>query len=25
LSGTPGIQMNLDPATNQIRQIALVR
>jgi Flp pilus assembly protein TadG len=25
LSGTPGIQMNLDPAKKQIRQIALVR
>jgi|SRR5579862_3055511 len=25
LSGTPGIQMNLDPANQQIRQIALVR
>jgi Flp pilus assembly protein TadG len=25
LNGTPGIQMNLDPALNQIRQIALVR
>ena len=24
LHGTPNIQMNLDPATNQIRQIALV-